>query len=617
MKAFEVTATTPKQHQKRVVVRGETGQISAILLHRYALVKKGDSILLNPEHPSNIFIPSSEEGDKPIRISPIFRGEKTVRFGSQKIPARIQEVSTLQDLGSLEYLEKYHYKTFSDAGVEDINSRKASSAGGRKSVLMLYLKIGRKWQEAGYIELHMPLMMVKPRHTLFDAHFSHSSRDISWESWDQHSIRKYVNLIVRIARVVVAPDFRGMGLARLLIDYAKSFCEERWHIGGRRPLFIEISAEMLSYINFVASSGFRYVGKTEGNIKRVVKDLESMRRGQKTEFGIMTLQKKYLNYFNEYCANYGKDHDQVLNRLSRIAESREPEHEMWPEEWMGLRRIFRFPIPYYLFPLDEDSEEFIDSRPKDKEKASQAFFRIEEVRVGFQGLKASLKYSIPGNKYTRMVMDAFGLRGNQLEQSITGPINIEASGGNIIFVAGSSGSGKSVLLRALDPNCRSQDGFLVSAVSENQNYSAGWLDPLPLGVSIFEYFAKRYSSERAFSALSQVGLSEALIFLKPFSMLSRGQKYRAMLADLLLRDEAVWLVDEFCADLDPLSAKIVAHNLRRQVVRTRRICFVAAANHSHFIDALKPSKVLVLRAGAKATTLTFKEYKDDFLEAAV
>ena len=83
-----------------------------------------------------------------------------------------------------------------------------------------------------------------------------------------------------------------------------------------------------------------------------------------------------------------------------------------------------------------------------------------------------------------------------------------------------------------------------------------------------------------FSALSRVGLSDALAFVKPFWMLSRGQQYRAMIASLLLADDAVWLLDEFCSDLDPLTAQIVAHNVRRHVIATNRIAFVAVSQPS-------------------------------------
>jgi ABC-type ATPase with predicted acetyltransferase domain len=140
------------------------------------------------------------------------------------------------------------------------------------------------------------------------------------------------------------------------------------------------------------------------------------------------------------------------------------------------------------------------------------------------------------------------------------------------------------------------------------------LRPFPPGSTLFEHLADRHGAARAFGALARVGLSEALLFLKPFEMLSRGQRYRAMLADLLLRDDDVWLVDEFCSDLDPLSARIVASRLRETVREEGRTAFVAAANHNHFIHALRPTQVLLLRTGRDAAVGSWKDYVDGVLQ---
>ena len=102
----------------------------------------------------------------------------------------------------------------------------------------------------GYIDLQMPLMMCKPRHVLFAHPFKHPTRSIAWDCWDQHAIRRHLNSIVRIARMVVSPDFRGLGVTRPIIRAAKEFATDRWHIRGSRPIFMEISAEMLTARGF-------------------------------------------------------------------------------------------------------------------------------------------------------------------------------------------------------------------------------------------------------------------------------------------------------------------------------------------------------------------------------
>src|SRR5258706_5763938 len=105
---------------------------------------------------------------------------------------------------------------------------------------------------------------------------------------------------------------------------------------------------------------------------------------------------------------------------------------------------------------------------------------------------------------------------------------------------------------------------------------------------IIEYFSELWGIESSISALNLASLSEAFVYLRPYRLLSRGQQYRARLAALSLGSEPVWLMDEFCADLDPFTARIVANNLRKHVIRTSRIDIVAAADKAHYIDALRP-----------------------------
>jgi len=602
-----------------VSLRG-TGKNSIVLhLPRYSLLGPNDRVIVQPSHPPRVSVLSTEDETDTIKVTPTFEVVGFSSLGSYQLPHRIVELTRVEDLQALQHLEQFHYKTFETSPPEERDQKKrGSDFGGRKAILLAYLKLNEAWVPAGYIELQMPLLMVKPRHELFAHPFSHKSRPITWTQWDLESMRKYVNTIARVARVVVAPDFRGLGLAKALIEGAKSFAGERWHIGGRRALFLEISAEMLNYIDFVSSAGFYFIGKTEGNLKRVVEDLLDMRKGQKIGSGIMSLQQKYLRSLEKYCTDTGKEFDDVLRRLAQVVHNPDPQDSLTPAEWLAFRNVIRFPLPYYLCPLDDSAAEYLQSHVSEKSdfRRSRNRFRTSNISIKLRDLRVHTNYKIPASKYTRLIMDAFGIRGDTIQQSVFGPLNIEASAGNLIFIAGTSGSGKSVLMRSLDPLGTHGDGVLVRTLIGEQKYSVAWLKHLPTTTPIFDYFAERYTPEAAFAALSHVGLSEAFVFLKPFELLSRGQRYRAMLADLLLRDDPVWLIDEFCSDLDPLSAKIVSHNLRRHVIRSGRVCFIAAANHLHFIESLRPTAVIVLGVNALPRIVSFKEYRDEFLHEA-
>ena len=99
-----------------------------------------------------------------------------------------------------------------------------------------------------------------------------------------------------------------------------------------------------------------------------------------------------------------------------------------------------------------------------------------------------------------------------------------------------------------------------------------------------------------------------MTLIKPIALLSQGQQYRARIALLIAENYDLWLIDEFCADLDTITAKTCAQNIRRYISRTRRICIAAAANNNHFVDALKPDRVLVLNSGALSQTMGFEDY---------
>ena len=621
-KQYTVLTANPKAHRKLITVRSGKGAVVSIKLHRYALVGKGDEITLGSAGSNRICIVPKDSLNSPIPVTPHFTTEDYITLGKDKITIRISEVNSATDFSGLTFLEQFHYKTNPTLGEAASNTEtKATSGtvGGRRAILYVSMKMGERWSPAGYVDLQMPLMMCKPRHQLFDHPFRHQERPISWDQWDPETMKRYLNTIVRIGRIVIAPELRGLGMTRKIIKAAKTFSRERWHIGGMRPIFMEISAEMLTHIDFVSSSGFHFIGNTEGNIKRVLKDMAQMSRSPNGEFGIMSLQRKYFRALEDFCKTMNVTFDDGLEYLRRKIEK--TENSLSPGEWAVLRSVVRNPIPYFLCPLDRSAEHYLREAqkcfpPEHLPKPENRKFSARQITISIDDLSIRAAYNIPETKSTKMIMDAFGLRGDTIFSDIIQGVNIRASNGNIILVVGASGSGKSLLLSALDPG-RTLDANLSCNRKSNLAYTVGWLKRLRSDAPVFEALAEKYTPELTFIALSRVGLSEAFSFIKPFWMLSRGQQYRAMIADLLLRDEEVWLLDEFCSDLDPLTATVVAHNLRKQIISTGRVAFVAAANHAHYLDALRPTRVLLLRSGDKPNWLSYREYQDEFLSEVV
>ena len=113
----------------------------------------------------------------------------------------------------------------------------------------------------------------------------------------------------------------------------------------------------------------------------------------------------------------------------------------------------------------------------------------------------------------------------------------------------------------------------------------------------------------ALSLLGLAGMSEPALYLKRFQELSRGQQYRAMLARLIASGSNAWVADEFCTNLDPVTANVVAYNVQR-IARKLGVTLIAATPHcTEFLCSLNPDIVVVLTSSWEHYILPGLEYK--------
>lgn len=628
MALYTIKTMNVRGRQKTLVLQNKQGKESMLPIHRFAMVGPGDQIDLT-RSTADLQITLRAKGRDPgIVITPHFQSHHQSRFGDEKLNILLTEIHTETDYESYRRLEQFHYKGI-DLHKGPDGAQGAKTVGGRRALLLASIRKNDMSRAVGYVEIQMPLMMCKPRHVLFSRPFNHEESGVSWNTWLGDG-QQHVNRIARIARVVVDPEFRGIGISTLLVEAAKSFCRERWHIGGARPLFLEISAEMLRYIDFVSRAGLHFVGNTEGNLQRIAQDLRSIENGAGGKSGIMSLQKKYHAAFTAYCKKTGRSFDEARLVLTELLGSSDPRSKMASDEWLAFRPMLRFPIPYFIAGLDQDADSYVQegvrlqaeqeveeqfsskelTRTKAISKAKGVSSNLQDV-FEFKGIEVWVDYNIPLSPYVRLVMDSFGIESHRIRAKLMGPVDVVMSHGNVLLVTGASGAGKSVLLQALSGRSMAS-GLIKTAKEEHLTGGTRMLAPLPEGIPIFEYFANAYGADRAFSALCQVGLSEAMIFIKPFEILSMGQRYRAMFADLILSDAQTWLIDEFCSNLDPITAKIISIRLRRLALRNKRFVVVAAANTEHFVEALSPDRVFVVRSGGAVEEMRMKEYMNGF-----
>ena len=185
---------------------------------------------------------------------------------------------------------------------------------------------------------------------------------------------------------------------------------------------------------------------------------------------------------------------------------------------------------------------------------------------------------------TVAVREAFGM-GVDKEQvfPVYKDFTLELALDDVVYITGPSGSGKSVLLRAL----RRELGPLAADMSE--------VEVRP-GVPIVETLGR--DLDEAIELLTRAGLGDAFLWLRTYEELSDGQKYRYRLAKLMESGAQVWVCDEFCSTLDRDTAKLVAYSVQKLARRLGRGLIVATC-HSDLFDDLRPSVFIRKGLGAE------------------
>ncbi len=201
----------------------------------------------------------------------------------------------------------------------------------------------------------------------------------------------------------------------------------------------------------------------------------------------------------------------------------------------------------------------------------------------------------------------FGLGLDDARQlTVIPPTTLDLEPGQILFITGPSGGGKSTLLRLIAQAARDADP--PARVIDFQD-----LPPLP-DRPLVDCFGEA-PLETVLETLSRAGLNDAFVMLRNPAQLSDGQRYRLRLAQsfMLAREAAsapvVILADEFGAALDRVTAKVIARNVRRWVTRAE-VCFVCATTHDDLLDALEPDVVIEKDLGARLETAERREDDD-------
>ena len=523
------------------------------------------------------------------QLAPAYLCREKLSVGGLEVDMLVKEVTQADEHQSCILMAKFHYRD--------------RPLFGRTSRL-----IARTFHPAypkvlGYIELATPFYMNKARAALLNVPFRNGS--VSWEAWNSQSSRQYIHLIVRIARFVVHPEFRGLGLGQILMQHAARFARTRWQVAGLLPYFLEISADMLKYVPFAERAGMHFIGETEGNLDRIVKDMgylmknvERVRNKEialKESCGIVDHQVAKMERALKLEKEQGWSRNEFLERLDRLSID-DVLHDFdlfWD--------IVSLPKPTYMRGLNKQAEQFICRRV---EKLSPPngwkppVLQVEPLADSIHLRNLSLTYisQVRRTRQTHAMQQAFGISPQDIRNVVVQNFSLDIRPREVVLITGPSGAGKTTLLSALAQHAQSglkQEGHIVYP----KNVVVGTFEPIRSRKALIEIFSAKESAGSVRGALhlmGSVGLSDAFVFLKRFSELSTGQQYRAMLAHLIARRANVWFIDELCTNLDTVTANVVADRLQKMARQIGAALVVAAPHYELFLHALRPDTVVTL-----------------------
>ena len=176
------------------------------------------------------------------------------------------------------------------------------------------------------------------------------------------------------------------------------------------------------------------------------------------------------------------------------------------------------------------------------------------------------------------IAEAFGIGLEDKEWVVFKDLKLEVSPGDVIYITGQSGSGKSCLLREM-----------AAGLAEAGRKVVSMDDVLMEDKPIIDQIGR--DMNEATQLLALAGISDAYLFIRKPSELSDGQRYRFKLAKLLESEADVWVADEFGAVLDRVTAKVLSYNCQK-VARASSKTFIAATTHIDLVDELGPDMII-------------------------
>lgn len=183
----------------------------------------------------------------------------------------------------------------------------------------------------------------------------------------------------------------------------------------------------------------------------------------------------------------------------------------------------------------------------------------------------------------------FGLTIDRLtERRLTHECRLEIEAGDIVYLTGPSGAGKSVLLGELEKSILVSDRINLTDIK------------LPGDKTLIDCMDGSLLDGLQF--LSTAGLNDCFCILNQPSNLSAGQKYRFRLAMALAAGRRFVFADEFCCELDRITAAVISSRLHTFAKRAGTT-FILASSHQDILPDLEPDILVVQELSGPAEVI--------------
>lgn len=191
------------------------------------------------------------------------------------------------------------------------------------------------------------------------------------------------------------------------------------------------------------------------------------------------------------------------------------------------------------------------------------------------------------------VAESFGIGLEEKDFVVFDHMPLTVRPGDVVYITGQSGGGKSVLLRELAAQMAVRGRSVVN-LDEIQFEDKPLIDQIGT------------NTNDAIRLLGMSGINDAYLWVRKPGELSDGQRYRFRLAKAMETQKEVWVADEFLAVLDRTAAKVVAFSMQK-VARRAGATLLVATTHTDMVDDLWPDLVIEKRFREKVRVEVFEE----------